>query len=97
MKHHFSSSSTVFARQKRSAEEAPVGGRRRVSVLEEDLEDAWDTIDLEDEVDDAPSLDHMILEQQRQMLHYMRLIEHEMPKLVGESRGLHVGRQCVCS
>jgi hypothetical protein len=26
---------------------------------------------------------HMILRQQRQLLYYMRLIEHEMPKLVG--------------
>ncbi|KAF4623931.1 hypothetical protein D9613_001718 [Agrocybe pediades] len=83
LKNHFSSSSAVFARQKRNTEVAPTSGKRRnVSVLEEDLEDAWDTIDLEDEIEDAPSLDHIILEQQRQMLHYMRLIEHEMPKLV---------------
>ena len=42
---------------------------------------------MEDQVpveDDAPEPTHKYLEQQRQMLYYLRLIEHEMPKLVGE-------------
>ena len=33
--------------------------------------------------DDAPEPTHKYLQQQRNMLYYMRLIEHEMPKLVG--------------
>lgn len=33
--------------------------------------------------DDIPEPGHRRLEQQRQILYYMRLIEHEMPKLVG--------------
>lgn len=34
---------------------------------------------------DATSMGHIALAQQRQMLHYMRLIENEMPQLVGTS------------
>lgn len=41
----------------------------------EDLEPA--------EVDDASSFGHLVLQQQRQLLYYMRLIEHEMPQLAG--------------
>ena len=33
---------------------------------------------------DTTSVGHMVIHQQRQALKYMRLIEHEMPKLVGE-------------
>lgn len=40
------------------------------------------------EVDDASSFGHLVLQQQRQMLYYMRLIEHEMPLLAGMS---HLG------
>lgn len=36
------------------------------------------------EVEDASSLGHLVLQQQRQLLYYMRLIEHEMPQLAGE-------------
>lgn len=32
---------------------------------------------------DTTAIGHMIIQQQRQDLKYMRLIEHEMPKLVG--------------
>lgn len=35
-------------------------------------------------MDDATSAGHLLLQQQRQLLYYLRLIEHEMPKLVGE-------------
>lgn len=41
---------------------------------------------LEDQVregDDAPEPTHRYLQQQREMLYYLRLIEHEMPKLIG--------------
>lgn len=34
--------------------------------------------------DDTTSAGHLMLQQQRQVLYYLRLIEHEMPKLVGE-------------
>ena len=33
---------------------------------------------------DTSSAGHMMLQQQRRMLYYLRLIEHEMPRLVGE-------------
>lgn len=33
---------------------------------------------------DSSSFGHLILQQQRQLLYYMRLIEYEMPQLVGE-------------
>ena len=35
--------------------------------------------------DDAPEPTHKYLQQQRELLYYLRLIEHEMPKLVGTS------------
>lgn len=35
--------------------------------------------------DDTTVAGHLMLRQQRQLLYHMRLIEHEMPKLVGES------------
>ncbi len=34
--------------------------------------------------DDTSAAGHMVLQQQRRMLYYLRLIEHEMPRLVGE-------------
>ena len=34
--------------------------------------------------DDTTVAGHIMLRQQRQLLYHMRLIEHEMPKLVGE-------------
>ena len=34
-------------------------------------------------LNDTTGVGHMILDQQRQLLHYMRLIENEMPQLVG--------------
>lgn len=47
-------------------------------LLEDILEDPYDG-------DDTVSAGHMMLQQQRETLHYLRLIEHEMPKLVGPS------------
>lgn len=35
-------------------------------------------------IEDSPSAGHHMLMQKRLALKYMRLIEHEMPKLVGE-------------
>lgn len=34
--------------------------------------------------DDTTVAGHLMLRQHRQLLHHMRLIEHEMPNLVGE-------------
>lgn len=44
----------------------------------------WSADDLVENENDASSAGHLYLMQQRQNLHYLRLIEHEMPKLVGE-------------
>ncbi|THH18926.1 hypothetical protein EW146_g2141 [Bondarzewia mesenterica] len=44
---------------------------------------AWGIENLEDfQEDDTTAAGHIWLDQQRQTLHYLRLIEHEMPKLV---------------
>lgn len=63
------------------------GARATKGRAQDDLE-TWGFEDdlMEDQGrpgDDAPEPAHRFLEQQRQMLHYLRLIEHEMPKLVG--------------
>jgi len=55
-------------------------------VLEDDMEDLWDQLEEPADVEDSPSGGHIILQQQREVLHYMRLIEHEMPKLVAYRR-----------
>jgi hypothetical protein len=44
----------------------------------------WSLDDIVENQDDSSSTGHLYLAQQRQNLHYLRLIEHEMPKLVGE-------------
>ena len=46
----------------------------------------FNLMDLEpaEEDDDTTVAGHIVLRQQRQLLYHMRLIEHEMPKLVGE-------------
>lgn len=57
--------------------------RRTRPVLEDDMDELWEHLEESPEVDDAPSSGHLILQQQRMLLNYLRLIEHEMPKLVG--------------
>jgi len=47
------------------------------------FEDALEGIKLDYGEDDTPSAGHLMLRQKRQILYYLRLIEHEMPKLVG--------------
>lgn len=80
----FSTSPTILARhQKRQGAEPRA--RRTNSVIEDDLEEIWEHFEDSAEEMDSPTAGHLILQNQRQMLHYMRLIEHEMPKLVGES------------
>ncbi len=46
----------------------------------------WSVDDLVENENDASSAGHLHLIQQRQNLIYLRLIEHEMPKLVGERK-----------
>lgn len=49
------------------------------------INSAWDVENLEEfKEDDTTAAGHIWLQQQRQTLQYLRLIEHEMPKLVGE-------------
>ena len=48
------------------------------------LADAQEGINLEFADDDTTSAGHLVLRQKRKLLYYLRLIEHEMPKLVGE-------------
>ena len=79
----FTASSPIFRRRRKPAFGKELEGRRTTSVLEDDmdeLEEQWDEFS---EVEDAPSSGHIILQEYRQTLHYLRLIEHEMPKLVG--------------
>lgn len=64
-------------------EEEQLEGRRTRSVLEDDMDELMEQWDDMSEVADSPSGGHIMLEEFRQTLHYLRLIEHEMPKLVG--------------
>jgi hypothetical protein len=58
-------------------------GCRTSSVLEDDIDELEEQWDDTSEVEDSPSGGHIMLQEYRQTLHYLRLIEHEMPKLVG--------------
>src|SRR6267154_2254306 len=49
----------------------------------------WSLDDIVENENDSSSAGHLYLAQQRQNLHYFRLIEHEMPKLVGECNPFH--------
>ncbi|KIM48291.1 hypothetical protein M413DRAFT_16259 [Hebeloma cylindrosporum] len=46
------------------------------------MEDLWDHLEEPSDIEDSPSVGHLVLQQKRLLLNYMRLIEHEMPKLV---------------
>lgn len=62
----------------KGAAKTPVGvDALTLTEFEEQLEDPFKD-------DDVPTVAHEMLREQRQILYYMRLIEHEMPKLVGE-------------
>ncbi|KAJ2920375.1 hypothetical protein MD484_g174, partial [Candolleomyces efflorescens] len=58
--------------------------RRTKSVLEENIseDDLFLLLSEPGLVRDSPSLGHHVLMEKRMVLHYLRLIEHEMPKLV---------------
>ena len=49
----------------------------------------WSLDDIVENENDSSSTGHLYLAQQRQSLKYLRLIEHEMPKLVGECSPFH--------
>lgn len=49
----------------------------------------WSLDDIVENEGDSSSTGHLFLAQQRQNLRYLRLIEHEMPKLVGECDSVH--------
>ena len=73
----------LAARQEAAASVAPSRAKRIVPNLEPlpiDDDAMMDQVPVED---DAPEPMHKYLQQQRDMLYYLRLIEHEMPKLVG--------------
>lgn len=60
--------------------------RRRGGEEEMHSEDAFDLLEDEFEDDDTTTLGHHMIDELRDKLYYMRLIEHECPKLVGASR-----------
>ncbi|KAF9535363.1 mitochondrial ribosomal subunit protein-domain-containing protein [Crepidotus variabilis] len=79
---HFSTSSALLRRQEDRPEAGAASKRRTNSLLEDDAEDLWDAIDEPADVEDSPSSGHILIQMQRELLQYMRLIEHEIPKLV---------------
>lgn len=105
------SSSRAFPRQPsaRAAVQSDVDFPRAIrdaaraeDITLEDFQEAqagiraqWSADDLVANEDDTSSAGHLYLIQQRQNLRYLRLIEHEMPKLVGE-RILAASRE-ICS
>lgn len=73
---HFHSTPSSYARKRLTRPETDdFDGEELEGILDDNFDD-----------DDSASLGHMMLRQQREVLYYMRLIEHEMPKLVGETR-----------
>jgi hypothetical protein len=86
LSHRFSTSSKRFLPRKPRDDgtfSESQNGRRTRSVLEDDMENLWDQLEEPADVADSPSSGHIYLQRQRELLNYMRLIEHEMPKLVG--------------
>lgn len=67
----FSASSSALAR--RAKLEEKLTADQALDLLDDDFDD-----------DDTTSAGHHMLREQRQVLYYLRLIEHEMPKLVGK-------------
>jgi small subunit ribosomal protein S35 len=74
----------LFAKASRSfATSSPVLARRVRAEEKLTPDQAFDILDDEFDDDDSASAGHLMLRQQRHVLYYLRLIEHEMPKLVG--------------
>ena len=81
---HFHTGSVLAARRGAGAPAAvPAKTRRAVPSLEPLQIDEDALADQVKDGDDAPEPTHKYLQQQRETLYYLRLIEHEMPKLVG--------------
>lgn len=57
---------------------------KAATVQGDELADAILDLKAQQIGDDTSAAGHMVLQQQRKLLYYLRLIEHEMPKLVGE-------------
>lgn len=66
------------------ASSAPLLARRAKPEEKLTPDQAFDLLEDEYDDDDTASAGHLMLRQQRQVLYYLRLIEHEMPKLVGQ-------------
>ena len=79
----FSTSSPIFRRRRAPGRNFVPEERRKKSVLEDDGEELLEQWDEFSEVEDSSSAGHIMLQEFRQTLRYLRLIEHEMPKLVG--------------
>lgn len=63
---------------------SPACARRTKTKLEEDIDMDELMEYLEDPgTNDSPSSSHLMLQEQRIVRHYLRLIEHEMPHLAG--------------
>ncbi|KAJ7630849.1 mitochondrial ribosomal subunit protein-domain-containing protein [Roridomyces roridus] len=59
-----------------------VAGPSNITISDDDTEFYSDLLEEPFRDDDTPALGHLMLQEQRQVLYYLRLIEHEMPKLV---------------
>ena len=82
--HRFHTCSVLAARKgSQTPAAAPSKAKRTVPSLEPFEIDDDALVDQRPPEDDAPEPMHRYLQQQRDMLYYLRLIEHEMPKLVG--------------
>jgi hypothetical protein len=79
----FAASSPIFRRRRAPTPGKVFEARRTRSVLEDDMDELAEQWDDFSEIKDSSSAGHIMLQELRQTLHYLRLIEHEMPKLVG--------------
>jgi small subunit ribosomal protein S35 len=65
------------AKSRRDHDEESVSDHERTQAISDSLQEPA-------EDNDTTSVGHIMLRNERQHLYYLRLIEHEMPKLVGE-------------
>ena len=79
----FSTSSSISRRRRAPGFNKVFEERRTESVLEDDMDELMEQWDDFSEVKDSPTAGHIVLGEYRQTLRYLRLIELELPKLVG--------------
>jgi hypothetical protein len=75
-------------RIKSAAADAAISKKARTAVRRPEPlteEEFMDLLEQDIKGDDTTTLGHYLLQWEREHLRYLRLIEHEMPKLVGES------------